>query len=162
MKLNLGCGNDYRKGFINVDNSPLVKTDVEWDLDKYPLPFKDKSVDYILCLATMENITDIIRFMEEIHRILKPKGKFRFRKAMAYTYVDGVDPQHKRHFIPNTFKLFLKGFKCTNLTNVRFKGKIWVTIPFFHKIRFPKQLCHLNSLVNNLFTGIEGELIKPK
>ncbi|HIJ12048.1 TPA: class I SAM-dependent methyltransferase [Candidatus Woesearchaeota archaeon] len=160
MRINLGCGTDYKKGFVNVDNNRYDKADVKWDLNKYPYPFEDNSAKLILCNAVLENLDDFVTTMEEIHRILAPGGKLRFRTAMAYTYVDAKDPTHKQHFVPATFKMFLQGFKSQTLTNARFNGKIWVTMPFLHTIRFPKQLYILNSFINNIFTGIEGVLIK--
>jgi len=160
VKLNLGCGTDYREGFINVDNSPYIKTDIKFDLDTYPFPFKDNSVDYINCTAVIEHLKDMLKFMEEIHRILKKGGKIRFRVPLAGTFVDYRDPTHKQHIIPNTFDMFMKKETRTITTKAKFKGKIWVTIPFFHNLKFPKKLAFLNSVINNLFTGLEGILIK--
>ncbi len=48
MKLNIGCGNDKKKGYVNVDFSPDVKPDKVWNLEKVPIPFKENSVDEIL------------------------------------------------------------------------------------------------------------------
>ena len=38
-KLNLGCGNDIRQGYINLDVAELDGVDVVWDVNKLPLPF---------------------------------------------------------------------------------------------------------------------------
>ena len=38
-KLNLGCGQFYKEGYINVDRDPLTKADIYWDLNQLPLPF---------------------------------------------------------------------------------------------------------------------------
>ena len=160
IRINLGCGKDYRPGFINVDNSPYVKRDLELDLDKYPLPFEDNSVDFILAMAVIEHLSDMTAFMEEAYRILKVGGKLRFRVPLAYSHVDSGDPTHKQHITPNTFNTFLRDGSKSQITNARFKGKIWVTPPFFHSLRFNKHLYHLNSFVNNIFTGVEGILTK--
>ena len=48
-KLNIGCGNDYKEGWINIDNNSddnIEKFDLNWDL-RNPLPFKDSSIAYI-------------------------------------------------------------------------------------------------------------------
>lgn len=38
VKINLGCGNEYKKGWINVDFNKEVKADICADLSKR-LPF---------------------------------------------------------------------------------------------------------------------------
>ncbi|MCK4589132.1 MAG: class I SAM-dependent methyltransferase [Nanoarchaeota archaeon] len=161
IKLNLGCGKDYRPGFINVDNSPFVKKDVEHNLDQYPFPFKNSSVDLILAMAVIEHLSDMKSFLEEVHRILKPGGKLRFRVPLAFTHIDAGDCTHKQHLIPRSFKIFM-GYnnKYQDITKANFGGEIWITIPFFHKIRFPKNWYIVNFFINNIFTGIEGILIK--
>ena len=39
-KLNLGCGNDYKDGFVNVDIGNCKK-DLEHNLEIFPYPFED-------------------------------------------------------------------------------------------------------------------------
>ena len=77
-KINLGSGDDYKEGFINVDNSPHVKKDIEWNLNKYPYPFEDNSIDYIYAFGIIEHLDNLKQLMEEMHRILKPNSKLRF------------------------------------------------------------------------------------
>ena len=160
LKLNLGSGKDYRKGFINIDSSPYIKKDLDFNLDKYPYPFEDDSVDYILAMAVIEHLEDMKTFMEEIHRILKPGGKLRFRVPLAFTHIDSKDPTHKQHITPDTFNQFFRDGRKSIITKSRFTGKIWITPPFFHNLRFPKKLYILNSFINNIFTGVEGILAK--
>lgn len=72
-KLNLGCGNDYRKGWINVDFNKKVKADVYCDFNKN-LPFKDNTFDYILLDNVLEHIWEHLKFIDEIWRISKPNA----------------------------------------------------------------------------------------
>ncbi|HLD34048.1 MAG TPA: class I SAM-dependent methyltransferase [Candidatus Nanoarchaeia archaeon] len=160
LRLNLGSGKDYRKGFINIDNSPYIKKDLELNLDKYPFPFDDNSVDYILAMAVIEHLEDMKAFMEEVHRILKPGGKLRFRVPLAFTHIDSKDPTHKQHITPDTFNQFFQDGSKSIITKVRFTGNIWITPPLFHHLKFPKKLYLLNSVINNIFTGVEGILVK--
>ena len=160
IKLNLGCGTTYLNGFVNIDNSPYVKKDVEWNLDQYPLPFEESSIDYIRAEAVIEHLSNFIKFMEEAHRILKVGGKIWFRVPLAFTHVDSKDTTHKQHLTPDSFNQFLKKKTRFILTDVSFKGKLWITPPYFHKLKFHKNLYYLNSIVNNIFTGLEGVLEK--
>jgi SAM-dependent methyltransferase len=158
-RVHLGCGENYLEGYINVDNMSGVKKDLEADLTK-PLPFEDNSIDYILCWNVMEHLDmNMIRFMEEIHRVLKPGGKFRFRVPLAGTYIDYKDPEHVNHFSPHFLKFF-NGKEKGWYTGAVFGGKIWVTPPFFHTVRLPGFFYFFNSFINNLTTGLEGEFIK--
>jgi SAM-dependent methyltransferase len=160
VRLNLGSGRDYRRGFVNIDNSPHIKKDMNFDLDKYPYPFEDNSVDFVLAMAVMEHLSDIMAFMEEMHRILKPGGRLRFRVPLAFTHIDSKDPTHKQHFTPDTFTQFTREGKKSIITKAFFNANIWITPPFFHSLKFPKKMYFINSFVNNIFTGVEGVLTK--
>lgn len=89
LKINLGCGNDIKKGYINID---LFKRKgvTTHDLNKTPYPFKKNSVDEVLCLQTLEHLNiSVPKFMEQIWRILKPNGTIvievpHFSSASAY------------------------------------------------------------------------------
>jgi len=76
MKLNLGCGNDKRHGYINIDCRLEVNPDLLWNLE-IPLPFPDNSVEEILAKDIIEHFS--FRKVEEIlrdwYRVLKPGGK---------------------------------------------------------------------------------------
>ena len=52
-------------------NSPIA--DVKADLCN--LPFKDNEFDFIICNHVLEHIPDDTKAMEELYRILAPKGK---------------------------------------------------------------------------------------
>ena len=56
MKLNLGCGNKLLKGYINLDKFNYYKCDVTHDLEKFPYPFKNDSVNEILLSHVLEHI----------------------------------------------------------------------------------------------------------
>ncbi|QED36245.1 class I SAM-dependent methyltransferase [Antarcticibacterium arcticum] len=51
-------------------NSPLA--DVKADITK--LPFEDNSYDFILCNHVLEHIPDDTKAMQELYRILRPRG----------------------------------------------------------------------------------------
>lgn len=81
IKLNVGCGTDYKKGWINIDNNSdnnIKKLDLNWDLRK-PLPFPDESVDLIFNEHFLEHLTvkEGVRANKEFRRLLKPGGILR-------------------------------------------------------------------------------------
>jgi SAM-dependent methyltransferase len=119
-KLNLGCGNDIKKGFVNLDSIKLGGVDVVHDLNKFPWPFKDNSFDYIFTASTLEHLDNLILTMEEIHRICNNKSKIEiivphFSSLGAYQ-----DPTHKKFFSYYTFDYFTEGFDYNFYTKARF------------------------------------------
>ena len=47
MKLNLGAGNDSRSGYVNHDIQQLEGIQIVHDLNSYPWPWEDNSIQYI-------------------------------------------------------------------------------------------------------------------
>ena len=78
IKLNLGCGNAMKKGFINIDL--LKNADLRLDLRKN-LPFKENSVDFVFSEHFLEHLdyldTTVICCLKDYYRILKNGGKIR-------------------------------------------------------------------------------------
>lgn len=77
-KLHLGCGDDYREGFINVDFFNKRLADKNWKLNDLKLP--DGSCERIESYAVMEhlNYAEFYECLEECHRVLVPGGTLIF------------------------------------------------------------------------------------
>ncbi len=108
MKLNLGCATDKRKGYVNLDISPLVKPDIVWDLEKTPLPFKENSVSEVLAYHVLEHIHNFIPLMHDLHRICKKNAIIKIKTPFYSGWGQYNDPTHKRFFTPFTFDYFQK------------------------------------------------------
>jgi SAM-dependent methyltransferase len=103
--LNLGSGNDYLEGAVNVDFY-AAKADVRHDLELTPYPFQESTFDEIRCMNVLEHLRDPIRVMEELHRIGRPGARVyirvpHFRSASLYE-----DITHQRGYAWRTLDHF--------------------------------------------------------
>ena len=108
MKLHLGCGNDYRKGYLNCDISKEVKPDKIVNLEK-KLPFKDNSITEVIANHVFEHVQNFIPLMHELHRICKKGTKIKIKVPFYAAWGQYNDPTHVRFFTPFTFNYFKKG-----------------------------------------------------
>ncbi len=93
VALNLGCGFKKFVGWVNVDGYASCSPDVLCDLNKFPYPWEDNSVDRIYMSHVLEHIPDWWSAFNECARILKPGGVFEIRvpdesSSTALTYRD--------------------------------------------------------------------------
>jgi SAM-dependent methyltransferase len=84
MKLNIGCGTDYREGFINIDGSDeLQKVDKVIDISNQPLTdhFDQESIQFILANDILEHHFhwQAQRILREFYRLLAPGGEIEVR-----------------------------------------------------------------------------------
>lgn len=95
-KLNLGCGSDYKEGWVNVDSDRGIRADLFWDLRKR-FPFKDGEFDSILAQDVLEHFTkeEAKFFLKECRRVLKTGGEIKLRTPNIFKIykVFKKDPQ---------------------------------------------------------------------
>ena len=114
-RLDLACGNNKRAGFIGVDRSrEETQADVAHDLEVYPWPFPDSYADEVYCSHFIEHVSDLVAFINELWRILKPGSAATF-VAPYYTSVWAIqDPTHKRFIAEQTFLYFDRDWREAN------------------------------------------------
>ena len=78
-KLNLGCGEQKKPGYVNIDWQQAVHPDVLHDLNHLPYPFADATFDAIEAFHVIEHLDRPFAVMKELHRILKPGGLLEIR-----------------------------------------------------------------------------------
>lgn len=105
-KLNLGCGQDYREGWVNLDISSTVGADVVHDIEKLPLPFEDDSFEEILCHDILEHV-EYLPIMKELYRILAPGGEITIRVPHYTSRNNFIDPTHIKQFSIQLFDYFI-------------------------------------------------------
>ena len=106
-KLNLGCGNDIRRGWINLDINKHPDVDVIHDLNQIPLPLNDDQFDIVFCMNILEHV-NYISLINDIHRILKKEGILAIRIPHFTSKSNYYDPTHINFFSSRTFKYFIK------------------------------------------------------
>lgn len=112
MKLNIGCGRDYREGWVNIDISQEVKADEYLDIRREHLDIEDNAADEVYISGVLEQIgeNEHLSFaINECHRALKPGGIMTVVVPNATYAIAHQDPMDVRKFTPKTFDYLLKG-----------------------------------------------------
>jgi len=107
-RLNIGAGQTYIPGFINIDISS--RADITLDLGKDRLPFEDDSIDLVFSYHTLEHVPDYLFALSEIHRVLKHGGFF--LAGLPYVTLSEyhlVNPYHLHNFNEYSFDFFDPG-----------------------------------------------------
>ena len=93
MRLNLGCGNVKKPGFVNVDKLALFQPDELVDLETLPWPWADDAVEEVTLSHVLEQMgaapTLYLGIMKELYRIC--------RDAATVT-VTATHPRHDSFF----------------------------------------------------------------
>ncbi len=128
-RLNLGCGKDIKEGWINLDIFDREGVDIVHDLNELPLQFKDNDFDFVLCKDILEHVKWIL-LINEINRILKPKGILLIRVPHFTSAISYTDPTHKNYFSINSFEFFIKSDFFNYERKIRYFSKIKKKILF--------------------------------
>ncbi len=135
-KLNLGCGEEHKVGYVNLDWQTLTKPDVAHDLNQFPYPFADNTFDLVEASHILEHLEKPFAVMKELHRILKPGGKLLIKVphcSRGFTHAEHA------HGFDITFPLYFnKSFTRSGYFGVEFKlekmSLHWLA--FFHLLPY--------------------------
>jgi ubiquinone/menaquinone biosynthesis C-methylase UbiE len=144
--LDIGCGNKKLKAkssdiVIGLDIVKLPGVDVVHNLEKFPWPFKKNEFDYIYANNVLEHLTDIIKPIEELHRIIKNHGILHILVPIYPSINMFVDPTHKSFFTHKTFDYFTDSHQMAYYSNAKFQI-------VEKKILFNKWIHPIMNLVN--------------
>lgn len=137
-RLNLGCGEFRKDGYVNVDCFAVSEPDVRHDLDRLPYPFADDSFDLIEADHLLEHLEDPFKVMRELHRIAADGCRIKLRVphfSRGFTHA-----QHKRGF-DVSFPLYFNpefrgGYQGFALELCRLKLR-WFAQPYLKKTVLP-------------------------
>ena len=165
MKLDLGCGENRRPGFLGVDIAPGPEVDIVLDLEKFPwMQFADDSIEEVCSSHYVEHVPDLIAFMDEVWRVCKD-GALVTIVAPYYSSIRATqDPTHKNFISENTWLYFSRTWRDgakmghypikSNFSVVKtiyFYSKGWKEKPEEER-EFARQ--HFVNVVDNLYTEL--------
>lgn len=81
------------RGVINLDIYPLKNVDVVADIRK--LPFKDGSLDMVVCEAVLEHVPEPDTVIKEISRVVKPDGYVYVSVPFLYPFHASPDDYYR-------------------------------------------------------------------
>jgi SAM-dependent methyltransferase len=146
--LDVGCGIRKIPGAIGIDRNPATKADVLCDLDRFPYPFRDSSFDRLEAIHVIEHVSDVIRTMEEFHRLVRPQGRIRLETPHYTDFSSFCDPTHRSHLNSFSFRYFGENhggfgyYSTARLKEVKVRVKLlrlWKLLGFeFLVNRFPR------------------------
>jgi SAM-dependent methyltransferase len=136
-RLNLGAGEEKPAGYINVDRHPLTGADIMHDLNRFPYPFADASIDEVRAFHVIEHLDRPFEVMRELHRILKPGGVLHIKVPH---FSRGFTHAEHTHGFDITFPLYFNpSFTKSGYYGIHFK----LELLRLHWFAFPHLLGHL-------------------
>jgi SAM-dependent methyltransferase len=104
--LDVGCGINKYPGAIGIDRNPRSRADVICDLDRLPYPFAGGVFDQVRAIHFIEHAGDVIRTVEELHRLAKPGGRIVIVTPHYTDFSSFCDPTHRWHLNSFSFRYF--------------------------------------------------------
>lgn len=114
MKLDIACGDNKKEGFTGIDIAKTPSVDIVHDLNIYPWPVAENSIDEVWCSHFIEHVLDIMKFMNEIFRIMKPGAQATFISPYYSSSRAWQDPTHVRSISEATYLYYNKGWREAN------------------------------------------------
>ena len=104
--LDVGCGTNKYPGSIGIDRNLQTRADVIADLDQFPFPFRDSSFREVRAIHVIEHVSDVIRTVEEFHRLLAPGGRAVIVTPHYTDFSSFCDPTHRWHLTSFSLRYF--------------------------------------------------------
>ena len=105
LRVNLGCGNKRREGFIGVDVGDFPAVDVRSDVLDYLRSLPDASVAEVYSRHFLEHLEPpaLQELLAQVDRVLQPGGRIHFIVPHFSNPYYHSDPTHRQAFGVHTF-----------------------------------------------------------
>lgn len=110
--LDLGCSDNKTDSSIGVDIDLSNHPDLIFDLNKFPYPLKDESIDCVYAKHILEHLGNLYSVFREVHRILKKDGDFIIETPHFSSYAAYSEPEHNRFFSYFMFDKLIQSIPC--------------------------------------------------
>jgi SAM-dependent methyltransferase len=154
--LDIGCGKAKYPNSIGLDYDKYSDADIVYDCNKTPYPFKKNHFDVVIMNGALEHLSDTVKVMKEVYRILKPDGRVFVRVPHFSSIATWGSPDHERGFALNTFHCFDNKYDSFGLEEIRFRVvKERLRYLMFARGNYSKNMWHymkvfVNDIVNFL------------
>jgi SAM-dependent methyltransferase len=146
-KLNVGCGRDIRKGWVNLDGVKFEGIDVVHNLDKFPYPFKDNTFEEVWAQQIIEHLDHPQEFVKELWRISKPGAKVVIGTVHFSSPCVWGDITHKRPYQSDSLNWCnIKYKKSKNFSLVNSGNEFFIVKSSIHFRYFFKPLKYLVNI----------------
>jgi SAM-dependent methyltransferase len=112
--LDIGCGRNKTYGSVGIDFCGNADADVRHDLNSFPYPFAENTFDRVVMKNVIEHLDNIVKVMEEIHRICKNGAEVLITTPHYSSLYSWQDPTHRHHLALDSFDYFIEDTKHTN------------------------------------------------
>lgn len=110
LRLNLGCGNTRIPDWLNVDNVPDCNPDMVCDLEQFPWPWADNSVEEILLSHVLEHLGEsrdvYLGILKEMYRVCCHGAKIHIMVPHPRHDHYLMDPTHVRPILAESLQMF--------------------------------------------------------
>jgi len=130
-----------------LDPVPDYNPDIVGDI--HNLPFKDGSLDSILCIAVLEHVEDPQKACKEMFRVLKNGGyAFIYVQFLFYYHAEKAYYKDYWRFTRDSIELLFKDFSEIEIEPVRGRFETWIYLSPLGRI---KALPKIFNLLDKIF-----------
>ncbi len=184
-RINLGCGKDYRPGYLNIDTNRDLSPDMTLDLSapaEFPVSaaspthgeviLGENQFDEIIAINVLEQVQQLTQLMSNCLRLLKDGGQFTILVAYDLSLGAWQDPRQVRAFNENSWLYYTEWFwklgwfhdrfDCTETSlNLSDYGKILVNknMPQDEVLRTPRAIDSMRVVLTKRKTTAEEKTL---